>query len=110
MGLATSQIRLIYLTMLRSDLEFKIQLITQSKISLTNSTSELIDAGNNLDPSSPEMKLLAQRQQRLQAIEKKLDATIERYKTMLNAVTTELQAAERFVSEDIRLSFNYSRG
>ena len=48
MGLATSQIRLIYLTLYRDDLEFKMQMITQTKMQISNSASALISVGSEL--------------------------------------------------------------
>lgn len=108
MGLASNQLRLLYLTLFKSDLEYRVQLVTQTKLHLSNSMNGLIDAGNDLDPDSPEMKLLEQRRQRLQITEKKLDAEIERNKTLLNAINTEVQAAEKFVQESAK-SFNYAR-
>ena len=107
MGLVTSQIRLIYLNMYRHDLEYKIQFITQTKMNLTNNMLELVQVGSYLDPDSPEVRMLEQRKKRLELIEKKLDAEIERFKTMLNAVTTEIQSAEKMVEQNVKSSFTY---
>lgn len=106
MGLVTSQIRLIYLTLYKSDLEHKIQLITQTKLNLSSSMTDLIHAGSDLDPDSPEVRMLEQRRARLELVEKKLDAEIERYKIQLNAVSTEIQSAEKIVESNIK-SFSY---
>jgi len=108
MGLASSQLRLIYLTMFKSDLEYRIQLITQTKMHLSGSINDLVDAGSDLDPSAPEMKLLEQRRERLHLVEKKLDASIERYKTQLSAIQTEIEAAQKFVDNNVK-SFNYAK-
>ena len=58
MGLLTSQIRLMYLQQQRLDLEYKIQLITQTKMGLSQSVSDLMQVGNDYDPESPTTKLL----------------------------------------------------
>ncbi|EKE02150.1 MAG: hypothetical protein ACD_20C00419G0013 [uncultured bacterium] len=108
MGLASSQIRLLYLTMFRSDLEYKIQLITQTKLHLSGSINELVSVGTDLDPKAPEMKLLEQRRERLYLVEKKLDATIERYKTQLKAIENEIEGAQKFVDNSVK-SFNYAK-
>lgn len=108
MGLGSSQLRLIYLTMYKSDLEYRIQLITQTKLNMASGINQLIDAGSDLDQNSPEVKLLEQRRQRLHLVEKRLDAEIERYKTQLSAVTTEIEAAQKFVDNNVK-SFNYAK-
>ena len=107
MGLATSQIRLEFLTLYRDDLEFKMQLITQTKLQLSAGETAIMNAGTDLDPDSPEMKYLNQRCAKLQQIEKQLDASMEKYKSQLQAVDTELESARKVVDKDIERSFNY---
>lgn len=62
MGLITATIRMQYLQQARLDLEYKIQLITQTKIGLSQSTDDLMQVGNDYDPESPITKMLNQRQ------------------------------------------------
>ena len=107
MGLATSQLRLIYLTLFKSDLEYRIQLITQTKMGLANSVNDLLSIGTDLDQDSPELKMLEQRRHKLELVEKKLDAALERYKTQLSACETEVQSAQKFVDSNIKQSFTY---
>ena len=57
MGLVVSQIRLLYLQQQRLDLEYKIQLITQTKMGLSKATSDLMEVGNDYDPESPTTKM-----------------------------------------------------
>ena len=110
MGLATSQIRLEFLTLYRDDLEYKMQLITQTKLQLASGETAILNAGTDLDPDSPEMKYLNQRCEKLKEIEKQLDASIQRYQTQLQAVDTELESAKKFVDADIKRSFSYGGG
>jgi hypothetical protein len=112
MGLLTSQIRILYLTLYKSDLEFKIQQISQTKMNLSSTIESLTDlnAGSDLDPNSPEIKLLNQRQERLHLVEKKLDAEMERYQTQLNAVTVEIDSANKLLEGDVKSSFSYAGG
>jgi hypothetical protein len=110
MGLATSQIRIEFLTLYRDDLEYKVQLLTQTKLQLAAGETSAMSAGTDLDPDSPEMKFLNQRVAKLQQIEKQLDASLERYKTQLQAVDTEIESAHKFVENDIRRSFSYGGG
>ncbi len=109
MGLFTSQIRLIFLTLYKDDLEYKMQLLSQTKLQILNSSNELVSVGSDLDPDSPEMRLLEQRRQRLELVNKKLDSQLETYKTQLAAVDAETQAVTKMVEKNIQ-SFNYYRG
>ena len=52
MGLLTSSIRLTYLNNFRSDLEYKISLISSSRLNLVSSTDELLNVTSDLDPKS----------------------------------------------------------
>ena len=79
MGLITSQIRLLYLQQQRLDLEYKIQLITQTKMGLSQSVSDLMQVGNDYDPESPTTKMLQQRQAKLKVLEQKLDMQMLQY-------------------------------
>jgi len=109
MGLFTSQIRLIFLTLYKDDLEYKMQLLSGTKLQILNSMNELISVGSDLDPDSPEMKLLEQRRQRLELVNKKLDSQLETYKTQLSAITNELESVNKMVENNAK-SFNYYRG
>ena len=73
MGLITSQIRLMYLQQQKLDLEYKLQLITQTKMGLSQSANDLLQVGNDFDPESPTTKMLQQRQAKLKVIEDKLE-------------------------------------
>ena len=58
MGILVATIRLQYLIQQKSNLEYKIQLITQAKMGLMQSTNELMSVGNDYDPDSPIVKIL----------------------------------------------------
>lgn len=107
MGLATSQMRMIYLNLYASDLEFKIQTITQAKMGLTASVSDLLNIGSDLEPGSPEAKMLEQRRERLQLLEKKMDAMLATYKNKLAMVDQEKQSAEQLFQKKVQSSFKY---
>lgn len=109
MGLLVSQIRLIYLQHQKLDLEYKIQLITQTKMSLSASVSDLVQVGNDLDPESPTTKMLQQRQAKLKALDAKLDQQMAAYNARLKMIDTEFESAKAMVDKNIQSSFSYGR-
>ena len=109
MGLLVSQIRLIYLQQQRLDLEYKIQLVTQTKMSLSQSVSDLTQVGNDLDPDSPTTKLLQQRMAKLKVMEAKLDQQMAAYNTRLKMIDTEFESARAMLDKNIQSSFSYGR-
>ena len=107
MGLLTSQIRLMYLQQQRLDLEYKIQLVTQTKMGLSQSVSDLMQVGNDFDPESPTTKMLQQRQAKLKVLEQKLDMQMQEYQNRLKMVDAELQSCQGAVDSAIQRSFSY---
>ena len=109
MGLIVSQIRVMYLQQLRLDLEYKIQLITQAKMGLSQSVSDLMQVGNDYDPESPTTKMLQQRQAKLKVLEQKLDQQMAQYQARLKMVDTEYESAVAMRDKNIQSSFSYGR-
>ena len=108
MGLLTSQIRLLYLQQQRLDLEYKIQLITQTKMGLSKSVSDLMQVGNDYDPESPTTKLLQQRQAKLKVLEQKLDMQRQEYQNRLKMIDAEYESCQAMMDKNIQSSFKYS--
>ena len=108
MGLLTSQIRLMYLQQQRLDLEYKIQLITQTKMGLSQSVSDLMQVGNDYDPESPTTKLLQQRQAKLKVLEQKLDMQMQEYQNRLKMIDAEYDSCQSMMDKNIQSSFKYS--
>ena len=109
MGLLVAQIRLMYLQQQRLDLEYIIQLITQTKMGLSQSVSDLMQVGNDYDPESPTTKMLQQRQAKLKVLEAKLDHQMEEYQTRLKMIDAEYQSAQGMLDKNIQSSFSYGR-
>ena len=109
MGLLVAQIRLMYLQQQRLDLEYKIQLITQTKMGLAQSVSDLMQVGNDYDPESPTTKLLQQRQAKLKVLEAKLDQQMAAYNTRLKMIDQETESAKAMLDKNIQSSFSYGR-
>lgn len=109
MGLLVSQIRVMYLQQLKFDLEYKIQLITQTKMGLAKSVEDLTQVGNDFDPESPTTKLLQQRQAKLKVLDQKLDQQMAQYQARLKMVETEYDSAVAMRDKNIEKSFSYGR-
>lgn len=107
MGLIVAQIRLMYLQQQRLDLEYKIQLITQTKLGLSQSVSDLMQVGNDYDPESPTTKMLQQRQAKLKVLEQKLDQQMAMYTNRLKMIEAETESARAMLDKNIQQSFRY---
>lgn len=101
MGLITAEINKQYLIAYRNELEYKISLINQAKLGLSNTASDLLTVGTDMDPENPAVKQLEQRKERLNLLEKKLDMQLAEYKTKLEMVEKNLEAAENMESQAI---------
>lgn len=86
----------------QNELEYKMTLIRQSKMSLSESATELINSGADLDPDSPAMKQLEQRKARLNQLEKKLDEQLEEYETKLKMIEKNIQACDKQIDSSIK--------
>lgn len=107
MGLLSASIRKQYLIAYKNELEYKIQLITQSKMGLSESVSDLLKTGTDLDPENPVVKQLEQRKERLNLLEKKLDMQMNEYKEKLEMVETEIKSCEGMFKSNLESAFSY---
>lgn len=107
MGLLTSVMRMQYLLNFKSDLDYKIMLITQTKASLVTSNSDLLQVGNDYDPSSPIVKTLQERQNKMHALEQQLDTRMAAYKAQLKMAEAEMDSLRGTLEADIKSSFSY---
>lgn len=107
MGVLVATMRCQYLLNLKTDLEYKIQLITQAKMNLMSSNNDLLQVGTDYDPESPIVKTLQQRQAKMKLLEQKLDQQKEMYQTQLQAVMTEYQSCSEMRRGEIQRAFSY---
>ena len=107
MGMATSQLRLMYLHAYRLDLEYKIQLVTEAKMNLAKTCTDLLNVGTDLDADDPLVKKLEARKERLNVMEKQLDMKMEHYKQTLQMIETEYSSCEQMLQKNIERSFKY---
>ena len=108
MGVIVDTIRMQYLNNVKMDLEYKIQLITQARMGLTQSESDLMQVGSDYSPDSPVVKQLNQRQAKLKALEQKLEQQMIQYQARLQMVKTEYEACRSRLYENIGHSFRYN--
>lgn len=107
MGMATSQLRLMYLNAYRLDLEYKMQLITEAKMNLSKTCTDLINVGTDLSSDDPVVKMLEARKERLNQMEKKLDMQMQQYQQKLQMINQEYGSCEKMLSDNIQRSFKY---
>ncbi len=108
MGVIVDTIRMQYLSNVKMDLEYKIQLVTQSRMGLTQAASDLMQVGTDYSPDSPVVKQLNQRQAKLKALEQKLEQQMIQYQSRLQMVTTELESCRSRLYQNIGQSFRYN--
>lgn len=99
MGVLVSATRLMYLTGQRHDLEYQIDLINSSRANILASINTMIPNGADMEPDSPEVKLLEQRKQRLMLIDKKLEQDLMHAQTKLDMLNAEEQKVQRKLQE-----------
>ncbi len=109
MGLITATIRKTQLNNYRLDLEYKMQLVSASKLNLSQTVNDLLSVASDLDTDSPEAKALEKRKERLYLVEKKLDEQMQRFETQLKMVEAELQTCNQMIDKNIQYSYGGGR-
>ena len=92
MGIVTQTIGQQRYIAMQMDLEYKINLINETKLSLASSLNELVNVGSDLDPSNPMVKQLQARKEKLHQLEKKLDMQLHMHQTQLQLVQQNMSA------------------
>lgn len=93
MGLVASQARLLMLTAYKSDLEFKMQQISQRRMQLAAAATNII------------YNEAAQAQ--VQSLDKQLEMQMKIYETQHKAVSTEHDSVVKIIDKNIEKSFKY---
>lgn len=107
MGMATAQMRLMFLNAYRLDLEYKVQLISEAKMNLSRTVTDLLNVGTDLDSDDPVVKKLNARKERLNIMEKKLDMQMQEYQQKLQMIDKEMSSCEGLLQKNIDRSFKY---
>lgn len=93
MGLCASQARYLMLFAYKSDLELKMQQISQRRLMLALQAQSVI---NNQSA-----------QAQLQALDKALELQLKTCETQEKAVTTEVDSVKKIIDQNIEKSFKY---
>lgn len=102
MGLVAGTVTKQYLIAYKNELEYKITLIRQAKLGLSESANELLNAGTDLDPEDPMVKQLEQRKERLNLLEKKLDMQLDEYEVKLDMIEKDIQRCDKMIEGSIK--------
>lgn len=102
MGLIAASVTKLYLIGYKNELEAKKLEVLSAKMQLSAATTDLLNAGTDLDPENPAVKQLEERKARLNLLEKKLDMQLEEYETKLKMVEANLKSCEEMISSSIK--------
>jgi DNA repair ATPase RecN len=105
LGFAASQARYLALTLRKSDLELTGQQINQSRMQLSNISTQLFTLLSNLEPDSTEAVQLQLRISALQSLDKSLELQLRRVDSQREAVQTEVDAVRKVIGKNIESSF-----
>lgn len=105
MGLLIAQMRLAQINNYRSDLEYQIQLISSTKLSLSSQINDMIGLASDMEPDGPEAKALEKKKERLYQAEKALDAKLQRFQQQLEMINAEEQGVRQQIQEGIQRSY-----
>lgn len=101
MGLIVATITKKQLMAEKNELEYKMTLIRQAKLGLSESTKDLMNVGTDMDPDSPAVKQLEQRKERLNLLEKKLEEQLDEYEIKLQMIEKDIQHCDEMIKSSI---------
>ena len=107
MGLLIGIIRLRQLRLMQSNCEWKLQLITQAKMTAQNSANNLLQVGTDYESDTMIAKKLQQRQYKLKLLEEKLDMQKEALEQQLKEINAEMESCRGMTDKHITSSFSY---
>lgn len=94
-----SAMRLMYLTGQRHDLDYQIDTINSSRANILASINTMIPNGADMEPDSPEVKIMEQRKQRLMLVDKKLEQDLVHAQAKLDVLNAEEQKVSAKLKE-----------
>jgi hypothetical protein len=110
MGLLIGIVRKRYLTMMKSNAEWKLQLITAALMTAQNSTNNLLQVGTDYESDSLIAKKLQQRQYKLKLLEEKLNRQKAALELQIKECTQEIESCNSMIDANIKSSFSYNIG
>ena len=105
MGLLLGQFRLSQINSQLADLQYKVQLVSTTKMELTSQVDDILTLSASMDSKSPEAQALEKKKERLNQVEKKLDMQLQRYQTQINMLESEKQSVKESVNRSIQGSY-----
>ena len=107
MGLLIAIVRKKFLMMQKSTAEWKLQLITQAKMTAQNSVNDLLQVGTDYEADPLISKKLQQRQYKLKLLEEKLDRQMGALKLQIEECTQEISSCDNMIKSNVQNSFSY---
>ncbi len=105
MSFAAEMARDMLLTARNNDLELQMNQLTENLMQLQSVASSLFSLTSNMMPGSAQAQIIEVRQAQLAEVEKGIDMRLELVKAQQKAVTTEMDAVRKVISDDIQRSF-----
>ena len=110
MGLLIGIVRMRQLFMMKSNAEWKLQLITAALMTAQNSVNNLLQVGTDYESDSLIAKKLQQRQYKLKLLEEKLNAQKAALELQIKECTQEMESCKAMIDANIKTSFSYNLG
>ena len=101
MGILAGTMRLMALTSMKNDIEFRMMTIAEKMATLTAQIAENEEFMGDLDPDSPELKAMNAEKRRLNEYEKKLEMQQKSLEIRLQQVNQGIQACQQMVDVDL---------
>ena len=108
MGLLIGIVRKRYLAMMKSNAEWKLQLITAALMTAQNSTNNLLQVGTDYEADSLIAKKLQQRQYKLKLLEEKLNRQKAALELQIKECQQELESCNAMIDANVKTAFSYN--
>jgi len=108
MGVLLSLERVIQLKIEKIILEFRLQRLSSRLIRTMQESSRLDEIVTDLDHDESVVQAAESRRAQLKILEKTIDEEQTREKAILQAITTEMESAEKMMNDSIGKLFKYS--
>lgn len=110
MGLLVGIIRKRQLSMMKSNAEWKLQLITSALMTAQNSANNLMQVGTDYEADSLIAKKLQQRQYKLKLLEEKLNQQKAALELQIKEYSQEIESCNSMIDANIKNAFSYHVG
>ena len=108
MGLLIGIIRKRQLAMMKSNAEWKLQLITTALMTAQNSVNNLMQVGTDYESDSLIAKKLQQRQYKLKLLEEKLSQQKAALELQIKEYTQEMESCQSMIDANVKSAFSYN--